>query len=54
MSGLLSLATPDDRCFGASLAPHTYLPRDLLRCGALSLLQKPLNDRGIQLNSCLA
>jgi hypothetical protein len=27
-------------------------PRDVSRCGALSLLQKPLHLRGINLNSC--
>jgi hypothetical protein len=26
-------------------APHTNGPRDVSRCGALSLLQKPLNYR---------
>jgi hypothetical protein len=31
---------------------HTYEPRDVLRCGALSLLQKPLNYMGIQQGSC--
>jgi hypothetical protein len=29
-----------------SLAPHTSGPRDVPRCGALSLLQKPLQYRG--------
>jgi hypothetical protein len=36
-------------------APHTNEPRDVPRCGALcilSLLQKPLHYRGIDLNSC--
>jgi hypothetical protein len=28
------------------LVPHTYGPRDVPRCGALSLLQKPLNYKG--------
>ena len=28
------------------LAPHTSGPRDVPRCGALSLLQKPLHYRG--------
>jgi tubulin beta len=30
------------------LAPHTNGPRDVPRCEALSLLQKPLDQRGIQ------
>jgi hypothetical protein len=32
-------------------APHTHEPRDVVRCGALSLLQKPLNYRGVQQTS---
>jgi hypothetical protein len=35
-------------------APHTNGPRDVPRCGALSLLQKPLHYRGIQQVSLLA
>ena len=31
---------------GLFLAPHTSGPRDVPRCGALSLLQKPLHYRG--------
>jgi tubulin beta len=30
------------------LAPHTSGPRDVPRCGALSLLQKTLHYRGVQ------
>jgi hypothetical protein len=36
------------------LAPHTSGPRDVPRCGALSLLQKPLHYRGIEQVSLLA
>jgi hypothetical protein len=32
--------------FAGSLAPHTSGPRDVPRCGALSLLQKTLHYRG--------
>jgi hypothetical protein len=35
-------------------APHTNGPRDMPRCGALSLLQKPLHYREVHLNLCLA
>ena len=31
---------------GDLLAPHTTGPRDVPRCGALSLLQKTLHNRG--------
>jgi hypothetical protein len=34
--------------------PHTNGPRDVPRCGAISLLQKPLQYRGVHLNSCPA
>ena len=32
---------------GPLLAPHTSGPRDVPRCGALSLLQKPLELKGV-------
>jgi hypothetical protein len=35
-------------------APYSHEPRDVPRCGALSLLQKPLLYRGIQHSSCPA
>jgi hypothetical protein len=34
------------------LAPHKHEPRDVPRCGALSLLHKPLHYNGFQHNSC--
>jgi len=35
------------------LAPHTHEPKGVPRCGALSLLQKPLHHRGVKLSWCL-
>jgi hypothetical protein len=42
-------------CFSLLLcsAPRTSEPRDMSRCGALSLIQKPLQHRGIQQISLL-
>jgi hypothetical protein len=45
---------PNDEHSEPARAPHTNGPRDVPRCGALSLLQKPLHHMGIQKKYCPA
>jgi hypothetical protein len=53
-AGVLLLASPRARAGpGARESPDPVGgPGDVPRCGALSLLQKPLHFRGIQKSSC--
>jgi hypothetical protein len=44
---------PPSGCVFILIAPHTYEPRDVPKCGALGLLQKQLHHRGVQQNSLL-